>query len=210
METKYWSMNTRFLHLGLVATVTAQLFISLVMSAPDERGTMIGKLAYDAHELVGLTALGIVILHWIWSISSQADGGLKRLFPWQKDGRKTVIQDIKFLSKGRFSETSKHGGLSSLVHGLGFLAVTGAAITGAVLFLTFPETGKPGALASAVAELHEGIVALVWTYWIAHGGVAILHHLSGSNIVKQMFNLSNSEELIERKTSLHSNNIIKH
>ncbi len=191
MKSQYWNLNTRILHLGMVATVSAQLFISLVMSEPDEKGSIIGSLAYEAHEIVGLTALGIIALHWIWSATSQSDGSFKNLFPWRGAAKKQVIDEIKELSKalkkGQFPETNSHGGLSGLIHGLGFLAVTGAAISGAVIFFTFPESGDPGMLGEAAEELHETISTLVWAYWIGHGGIAILHHLSGSDVMKEIF-----------------------
>lgn len=189
MKTKYWSLNTRLLHFGLVATVSAQLFISLIMSEPDEKGSFIGELAYEAHEIVGLTALGIVALHWIWSAVSRSDGNFKQLFPWRGDAKKQVIDEIKALKTGQLPEANEHGGLAGFIHGLGFLAVTGTAISGAVIFFTLPETGDPGALTEVAEEIHEFVTSLVWAYWIGHGGVAILHHLSGSEVLKNMFKL---------------------
>lgn len=202
MESKKWSLNTRFLHLGMVATISAQLFISLVMSEPDDIGTVFGKLAYEAHEVVGLTALGIVILHWIWSMLSHTDGKLKHLFPWRGEARKQVVQDVKLLTRGQLPDSKTHGGLAGLIHGLGFLAVTGAAITGAILFVTFPESGEPGVIAEAFAELHEGMAGLVWAYWLGHGGVAILHHLSGSDVLNNMFSAGTNKHSSHRKESV--------
>ncbi|MDH3326804.1 MAG: cytochrome b/b6 domain-containing protein [Gammaproteobacteria bacterium] len=130
METKYWSLNTRLLHLGLVATITAQLFINLLMSEPDDTGTIIGKVAYNAHEIAGLTALGIIALHWAWSTISRSDGILKHLFPWKGDALNQVIDDIKLIFRGQPPISGKHGGLAGFVHGLGLLTITGTGITG--------------------------------------------------------------------------------
>ena len=210
MKSKYWSLNTRFLHLGMVATVTAQLFVSLIMSEPDEKGSFIGDLAYQLHELIGLTALGIVVLHWIWSAVSHSDGSLKHLFPWWGEARKEVIQEIKSLTLGRFPKTDKHGGLSGLIHGLGFLAVTGVAISGSIIFLTFPESGNPGIFGSIAEELHEAMAALVWTYWLAHGGVAILHHLAGNDTLKTMFSIKTASDENNEAPVVNVNKTIKH
>lgn len=188
-----WSLPTRFLHIGLVLTVSAQLFISLVMSAPDHKGTAFSKMAFEAHEIVGLTALAIVLLHWLWSIFSHADGGLSHLFPMNKNDRDRLVKEVKDLKKGQLPETGKKGGLVGFIHGLGLLAVTGIAITGGFLFILFPETGEPGALAEAFAELHEGIAALVWTYWVAHGGMALIHQVQGHKILNNMFSLNNKQ-----------------
>jgi len=167
---------------------------------------MLGKLAYEAHEVIGLAAFGVIALHWIWSIISQSDGSLKHLFPWKGEARKHVINDITSLTKGQLPASDKHGGLAGFVHGLGFLTVSIVAVTGIVIFLTFPESGEPGFVAEAFAELHESIAALVWTYWIAHGGIAVLHHLAGNNTVKQMFNLKGNSSIPgDRKESSVNN-----
>jgi len=204
MKTKYWSLKTQILHIGMVATVTAQLFISLIMSEPGDKGSAIGHLSYQAHEVVGLTALGIIALHWVWSISSQSDGRLKHLFPWWGEEKKRVISEVKALLRGQLPDTSKHGGLAGFAHGLGFLAVTGAAISGAIIFFTFPESGHPGVLGEATKEIHEAIAGLVWTYWAAHGGIAILHHLSGSDTLKKMFSFNTLNTKHNKISSSHS------
>jgi len=188
MKSNSWSLQTRFLHIGLVLTISAQLLISLIMSAPDDKGTAVSKLAYEMHEIVGLTALAIVVLHWGWSIFSQADGGLTHLFPVSKQSRQLVIKDLKNLKQKKLPEVGQKGGVIGLVHGLGFLAVTGMAISGAFLFVLFPETGEPDALVELFAEVHETIAVLVWTYWIGHGGMAFLHHFKGEEVLKNMFN----------------------
>lgn len=201
MKTNNWSLQTRILHIGLVLTVSAQLAISLVMEAPDHTGSAFEKLAFSAHEVVGMTALAIVLVHWAWSIFGHADGGLKHLLPIGKESRKEVMNDVANLKQGKLPETGKKGGLIGLIHGLGLLAVTGIAITGGALFVLFPETGEPGMLAEAFAEVHEGIATLVWAYWIGHGSMAILHHLSGHDTVKKMFSFQLLSKVGVQKTS---------
>jgi len=193
MKMNNWSLPTRFLHIGLVSTVTAQLFISLVMAEPDHAGNVLSKAAFTAHEYVGLTALGIVLLHWIWSSLSHVDGGLTHLFPVFGTARQQLVAEIKGLMRGKLPKAGKKGGISGLVHGLGLLAVTGIAITGGFLFVLFPETGEPGALAEVFAELHEGLAGLVWAYWLGHGGMALLHHFSGQDLLKKMFSFRDAK-----------------
>jgi len=183
MASKNWSIQTRFLHLGLVITVSLQLLTSLIMSEPGEHEGFIGGIAFEIHELLGLTALVIVGAHWIWSIFCQSDGGISHLLPWSKQARQHVIADLNHLRAGDFSKLHKKGGLSGLIHGLGLLAVSVVALTGAFL----PMSGEPGLFADAFMEIHEGLASLVWIYWIGHAGVALLHHASGSDVLKHMF-----------------------
>jgi len=210
MKSRTWSLNTRFLHFGMVATVTAQLFISVVMEEPGDDGGFIGNLAYQLHELIGLTALGIVALHWIWSLVSQSDGKLSHLFPWFGENRQRVKTEIKQAFYGDFPDSSKPGGLAGLIHGLGFLAVSGAAVTGMLIFLTFPASGDPGLIGDIAEEMHEGMATLVWAYWLGHGSAAILHHLAGHDTLKQMFRFNNRYSPNDDTENAGSNNVIKH
>ncbi len=193
MKSKNWSISTRFLHLGLVLTITVQLLISLFMVAPDDKGGSLGRAVFEAHELVGLTALCIVLAHWIWSIISHADGGLQRLFPWNAAGRQQVKSDLQSVFKGQLPAADEKGGLAGLIHGLGLLAVTGMALTGAIIFFTLPEVGKPDQLTEIFLELHEGIASFVWVYWLGHGGIGLLHHFRGKDVLEKMFSFKKDE-----------------
>ncbi|MDX1810885.1 MAG: cytochrome b/b6 domain-containing protein [Gammaproteobacteria bacterium] len=203
MNNQKWNLPTRFLHLGLVATVTAQLFSSLVMVPPDEKGTQLAKASFEVHEVLGLTALFIVVAHWLWSLKTASSGSLKHLFPWFGKARQQVKKDISDLLHGEFPDTKQKGGLAGLIHGLGLLAVTAIAITGGALFILFPEHGEPGQLAEAFAEVHEGLATLVWTYWAGHGAIGILHHLKGHDTLRNMFSFRKPKDRVIKK--LHEN-----
>lgn len=190
MNQTKWSLQTRWLHLGMALTVSLQLAISLIMEAPDEESaSQLARAAYEAHEIVGMAALLIVLLHWIWSLSSQADGGLARLFPWSGAALAEVKNDISQMMKGQLPEGSSRGGLPGLIHGLGFLAVTGMVVTGGILFLIFPERGEPGAIVEFFAEIHEFVATFVWIYWGGHVALGVMHKKMGHNTVQEMFNL---------------------
>ncbi len=194
MAVKNWSLPTRYLHFGMVITISIQLFISLIMVAPDHNGGVVGKLAFEIHEIVGLMALTIILTHWVWLMFGHADGGLKHLFPWFGKARLGVVSDIKALLKGKLPETGNRGGLPGLIHGLGLLAVSTIAVTGGILFILFPQSGEPGYIVELFAETHGVIAILVWTYWFGHGGLAILHHFQGNDLVKKMFNFTYKAE----------------
>ena len=188
MNQAKWSIQTRLLHIGMALTVSFQLAISLIMEAPDEESaSQMARAAFEAHEMVGMAAVLIVMAHWIWSISSQADGGLARLFPWGGAALAEVKNDISLMMKGQLPEGGSRGGLPGLVHGLGFLAVTGMVITGATLFFIFPETGKPDDTVEFFAEIHEFIATFVWIYWGGHIALGVMHKKMGHSTVQDMF-----------------------
>ena len=190
MTKAIWSLPTRWLHIGLALTVSLQLLISLVMEPPDEENaSALARAAFEAHEVVGLAAVAIVLAHWLWSAMARADGGLAHLFPWRGAALAQVKADIRGMMSGRLPEGGPRGGLPGLVHGLGFLAVTAMALTGAVLFVIFPETGKPGAGVEFVADIHEFLSNFVWAYWFGHVGLALLHRWSGHPNLKAIFSI---------------------
>jgi len=192
MNANRWNFSTRLLHLGLVLTVTAQLFISLVMEPPgeDEGATALAKQAYELHEAVGLTALAIVLLHWLTSWLQNQGEGLRHLLPWGASGRAEVMKDIGILRQGNLPASGPRGGLPGLVHGLGLLAVTGMVITGGVLFLTWPEQGDIPEWVDIIGEIHGTIGSLVWAYWGAHILLVVLHARAGHTEVRDIFRLS--------------------
>lgn len=185
-----WSLPTRWLHIGLAVTVTAQLFISLIMEPPiHQDASALAHGAYQVHEAVGLAALAIVLAHWLWTMIAKADGGRAHLFPWRGEALAAVKGDIAALMNRRLPDGGPRGGLPGLVHGLGFLAVSGMAMTGAVLFEIFPDAGRPGPIAHGFKEVHQFLANFVWAYWYGHVGLALLHKWSGHPNVKAMFSL---------------------
>lgn len=205
-QVRNWSLATRFLHLGMVLTVSFQLLISLIMVTPDHEGGIFSRLAFEAHEVIGLSALTIVFLHWGWSLVNQLNGEPNHLFPWFGAARQKLLQEMKDVLKGKLPAGGNRGGLPGFIHGLGLLAVTGIAVTGGLLFVLFPETGKAGFVVEAIAELHEGLATLVWTYWLGHGGVAILHHVSGHKNLTEMFDFRHTRKLDREINALETDN----
>jgi hypothetical protein len=67
------------------------------------------------------------------------------------------------------------------VHGLGLLTVTAMAATGTVLFFS------GGVVFHDAMALHRMIANLMWAYLIGHSGLAALHHLLGSDLLRRMF-----------------------
>ena len=186
-----WAKQTRFLHFGLATTVSFQLLISLVMEAPEagEKRTALEALTFEIHEWVGMLAVLIVLVHWAWSLVAKDNSNIKYLFPWCRAGRASVLADIALLKARKLPEGGGKGGLPGLAHGLGFLAATGMALTGAVLFFILPEDGSKNDLAEFIHHVHGFIANFVWAYWWGHIAAAFLHKRMGHDTVKAMFNL---------------------
>ncbi len=189
-KSDYWQRPTRYLHLGLVLTVTAQLLLSLVMATPhgDRLRSALQTGSFAVHEWVGMSTLVIVILHWLWSLRIHHAASLGHLFPWRGTGRRQVIGELRALLQGRLPKDETQGGLAGLVHGLGLLAVTAIAISGGVLFFLIPENGLPASdTVHNLGDIHSFIATFVWLYWGAHIAMALLHHVLGHDTLRRIF-----------------------
>lgn len=187
-----WSSITKVLHFGMAITIVAQLVISLVMEFPGspEQVKGIGATFFEAHETIGMVAVGFVLLHWLWLVKAR-DNNFSDLFPWSATGRKRAMDEFKRAIKGEQLTGGPHsGGLVGLVHGLGLVTAGAMALTGLALFLLLPEGGeKPGVLAGVMMEIHAAIASLMWIYVVAHVAMAYRHHLSGHSTLRDMFKL---------------------
>ncbi len=185
MQTNHsWDGATRGLHWGLALLITFQLFGGLLVSAPNT------LVYFYIHEFVGLFAAVVVLFTWLWGY---ANDDMPLLFPWGGEGRAEVMKEVKELLKGKLPKVGRRRGLSSFVHGLGLLAVTGMSATGVLIFFVIP--GGHGASASSthygafteLAVMHRSLANLVWAYWFGHVGFAVLHQLKGNNVFAAIF-----------------------
>jgi cytochrome b561 len=140
---------------------------------------------YMLHEYVGMASLAVVCTFWLWTLVRHGETSLANLVPWLSPRRIAAIFDdvidlINAIRRRDFSGESS-GALASAVHGLGLLIVTAMAATGIVLFFS------GGSVAHDAMALHRLIANLMWAYLIGHAGLATLHHLLGSDILRRMF-----------------------
>lgn len=178
------SSLTRIMHLLLLIVVLHQLIGSQFVRMPlpgDPPSWML-----SLHEYAGLGNFVIVAAFWIWTLVRRGETRLGRLLPWFSIARlRDVIADlgaqIRRLARGRAPD-DEDGALASATHGLGLLAVTAMAMTGSVYFFT-----EGTQFARSVLHLHRLIANVVWVYLFAHAGLAVLHHLMGSDILARMF-----------------------
>jgi len=189
LQSKDWSLNTRLLHWGIAVTVTFQLFSSLFMA---DTAT---QYLFPIHEIVGMVASLILLVFWLYAFAVYE---LPILFPWNGKGFRAAGSEIAGLFRGRLPEEGRRVGLSSMVHGLGLLALTGNAITGVVLFTMVPP-GHHAAPSDTFAFTrysidHKFFGDLLWIYWFGHIAFALLHQFAGDNVLGKMFGLSRRRE----------------
>ncbi|HKH21723.1 MAG TPA: cytochrome b/b6 domain-containing protein [Gammaproteobacteria bacterium] len=192
--TTFWDRKTKLLHLGLALFVTFELFNSLVMQEPESTAAQqgFGGIMFEIHEWTGMVALAIVLLHWLWSLWGASEAGVRHLFPWGSAGRSQIGRELRELASLRLPPGGPENRLAGLVHGLGFLAVTGMVLTGVVLFFGIPEGGAELTGATqASEEIHEALSTLVWVYWGGHLAMAVLHELlARDGTLHRMFKLA--------------------
>lgn len=189
-----WDRGTRFLHLGLALTVSLQLLSSLVirMPKPDRPLTGIDSLVFEIHEWLGISALAIVLLHWGWSLWAADGYGIHHLLPWNRAGQAGMAREISLVKKRQLPPGGPHAKIAGLVHGLGMLAVTAMALSGAALFFWMPENGALTPFTRNAKSVHEFLSTLVWIYWGGHVAMGLLHQYAGDNSLRAMFSLRRS------------------
>lgn len=175
---------TRVIHLLLLIVVLHQLIGSdfIQFPFPGEPPSW----TFSLHEYLGLVNLAIVGAFWAWTMARRGETRVGRLLPWFSIARlRDVVADLaaqlRRLAQGQAPDDSD-GALASAIHGLGLLAVTAVAVTGAVFFFAAGTH-----FARTALGLHKLLSNFVWIYLFAHAGVAVLHHLFGSDIFSRMF-----------------------
>lgn len=182
-ETVKRSNLTRLLHVVLLVSVIHQLLNSEFMHRPDPGDAP--SVLYIMHEYIGLGSFGVVMAFWIWTLVRRGETRLETLFPWLFPSRmREIFSEITDTRtwRGAIAFERVGGILAGAVHGLGLLVVTFMAITGTVYYFEIATPWAHQALA-----LHRLMANLMWAYLIGHAGVAVLHHLLGSDILRRMF-----------------------
>ncbi len=186
-EDTGWDTMTRVLHWVLAITVTFQLFSSLIMADTPT------QFLYPVHTVVGLIAGTFTLIFWIHAF---ANGDLGILLPWNRAGHTAIMRDLRGLLRGRLPMMGDKVGLSSFVHGLGLLALTGSSASGLILF-TLTPLGSHAIPANAIeftnmSLYHKFLGELFWAYFIGHITFAVLHQLKGANILGGIFGSANA------------------
>jgi len=189
-----YDLPTRWLHAGIALGVTAQLGLSLFMEAPDDKdkvmATGLPLELFKIHEKIGMTLLVILALHWLWSLSGHIQGGIGHLFPWfSKERMADVASEAKDALAYKITDPAVSTALAGAVHGLGLLAATGMAASGAVVFFNLSETGHITELGDTFKELHEIVAQLIWLYLVSHVAMVAVHVRKGHTSIMEIFSL---------------------
>jgi len=189
---------TRWLHAGIALGVVVQLFCSLFMDVPAPGRPLagIGYRLFLIHRWSGITVVALVMLHWLWGLSGHVQGGWGHLFPWFSGPRlRNLISDIKDVPKwvrGAFpGQQEETIALAGAVHGLGLLAVSAMALSGAVIFFGMGPHGSMSRLVVLVRQGHMYMGIVLWFFFAGHVGIAVLHQWRGDRLISNMFNLIN-------------------
>jgi hypothetical protein len=183
---------SRILHLLLLLIVINQLVGSQFIEKPSP-GEDAGW-PFIVHEWVGVTGFVILTLFWLWAfLRHGSETSVTRLVPWlSASGWRGLFADLKqtagdIVTRAALCHTAA---LASAVHGLGLLAASAMAMSGAAYFLFLAGTRLGG----LVLELHKFIANFMWVYLIGHASMAIIHAMLGSGAVGRMFWLKRSKE----------------
>ncbi|MHB8253209.1 MAG: cytochrome b/b6 domain-containing protein [Acidiferrobacter sp.] len=184
MESRPWDRGTSLVHAALTITVLAQLFTGLVVSTANRPRWL------AVHTVLGILTTIVIIIHWMWTWARR-DIGI--LFPWDRAGLSRVFQELFEVFQGKLPSYGDVAGLSSFVHGIGLLAVSGMAATGILMYLVIP--GGYGlslhstayAFFTTLATTHLWLSYIVWFYLGGHVFFAALHEIQGNHILKHIY-----------------------
>lgn len=176
---------TKTLHGLLAVAVIHQLIIINFMVAP--KPGRAENFAFELHEWVGLTSLGLVSGYWFWTLVRRGEIRFGVLVPWfSRNATVAVWRDflvhLSAWRRGRLPDVGSHP-FAQAVHGLGLLIVSVMALTGAVSLVS----AVPESLRTAGMSVHEASSKLVWAYVIGHASLALLHEVAGHRVFRQMF-----------------------
>ena len=180
--TKPWDLTIRLLHWAIALTVTFQQLTPIWMSDPGS------QFLFPYHRIVGAVVALLLFFFWLYQYAFY---DLKVLFPWGKESRKVVLKETLGLFKLKLPRSGHQVGLSSFVHGLGLLALTGCAVTGMIMFSMIPP-GSSGPADDPIAFTrytlqHKFFGEMLWYYWIGHVAFAVIHQFAGDNVFGAMF-----------------------
>jgi len=181
---------TRILHTLIAIGITLELVSSLVMKSPKPGRalTPLQSFGYQAHEMIGMFVLAVLVLHWIVFAADHAHKGIGHFFPWfSRERMDAVLGEIRELSGLKVADPEQSDSLAGAIEGIGLLVGSVLAASGAVLFFGVAENGAMSRAVHAVKEFHEFWAPAMWTYLCLHAGAAMLHLALGHRSVLAIF-----------------------
>lgn len=191
-----YDRGIRWLHAGIALGVTIQLLTSQLMTVPQPGKSITGPdlSLFMMHRWSGISIFALVTLHWLWGLGGHVTGGWGHLFPWlSRTRRQALLSDVKAVPqwlRGRFpDQRTQTAPLVGAVHGLGLLAVTAMAATGATIFFGMAPDGSMPAAVKIVSQAHSIFAGFIIVYYLGHVAMALFHQFRGEPLIMDMFNL---------------------
>lgn len=192
----------RILHTLLMLCMLSQLLIGELMHTPGihgDEGASPGHAltvtpetpGFEAHEVLGLTIAGLLLIRLLLAFSSIPEANWRHLLPWLSgSGRKALATEISAQSagwmKGRLAPPEEGETVARMAHGLMLLTAIGIAAAGVILFFGWNEHGRQTDLIGLVGDVHTTLVNIFLALLAAHVLAVILHQRQGHNILARM------------------------
>ncbi|MGB5353644.1 MAG: cytochrome b/b6 domain-containing protein [Woeseia sp.] len=196
-KPKPHSRTTRFFHMSIALLVISQLATSKFMVHPGKDRE--GDLLFEIHEYSGMLALFVICGFWLHILRRGRGTNPALLFPWfSSAGLQAFWIDVKAHLKSVLSfkipDHVENGPLASGVHGLGILLISLMTATGTTWFISQQIGDSAKWWGGAAKEVHEIFSNLVWVYFIAHAGLAIINQFAGKQPLSDMWSVKGDNE----------------
>jgi cytochrome b561 len=187
-----YSRPVRLLHAFLAISITIQLISSLVMGHPNPRRPMTpdGAFYFHWHEWIGLAALAVLIVGWIYRVTQWKRESQARLFPWvTRQGLRDLTREIKSFVTLRWNRIPDYGALAGTVHGAGLLLATAMALTGGAIYLALGAQDAATPQAEAMMNVHQSMGVFMWIYLCGHSLMALWRHYTAKATLRRIFTI---------------------
>lgn len=190
-----YNLLTKWLHIGLVISVTVPLIFSLFMNPmADKLGLPL--IAFNLHKFIGLNALLLISLYLLWAKEKKAKS-LSELFPWFSGKRLVAL----FREIGGLLSTRRINGetkcIAAAIQGLGLGTSLVATATGLYLILGIIFPVLLTKIELVMILIHKYSSNALWGYLVLHVGALSLHvRIVHNRTMLQIF------DLLERRNDL--------
>ena len=191
-----YSRTVKLLHWLLAAGVGAQLLFSLVMQQPrpGRVRSLLESAFFSTHEVLGLSILALLTLHWLLWLAGRTSRGIGQFYPWFSRTRRAALGvELRALARLRLGEPEAQENLAGAVQGIGIAIASLLAVTGTLLYFGMAPDGSMSAGLRAVREVHKALATGMWTYLGIHAGAALAHVALGHRSVLDIFRLRAAE-----------------
>jgi cytochrome b561 len=187
-----YSRPVRLLHALLAISITIQLVNSLVMGHPNARRPMTpnGAFYFHWHEWIGLAALAVLAVGWIYRVTRWKRESQARLFPWlTRQGLRDLTREMKSFMTLRWNRIPDYGALAGTVHGAGLLLATAMAVTGGAIYLALGPQDAVTPQAEAIMNVHQSMAVFMWIYLCGHSLMALWREYTAKATFKRIFRI---------------------